>query len=106
MRAYLGTEEACVTTGRDMLAVDGLSVPRGGRNVVRDVSIESAGEVTALLGPNGAGKSSLVLAIGGVLRPVAGKVVLDGRDLTGKRPERIRGPGSRSSPRAGGCSRS
>jgi branched-chain amino acid transport system ATP-binding protein len=72
----------------------GLTVERGGRAVVRDVSIEiPAGEVTALLGPNGAGKSSLVLAVGGVLRPVAGSVLLDGRDLASRRPELIRRAG-------------
>jgi branched-chain amino acid transport system ATP-binding protein len=69
-------------------------VERGGRHVVRGVSLEiPPGEITALLGPNGAGKSSLVLAVGGVLKPVAGKVVLDGRDFAGKRPERIRSAG-------------
>jgi branched-chain amino acid transport system ATP-binding protein len=71
-----------------------LTVSRGGRAVVRNVSIEiPAGEVTALLGPNGAGKSSLVLAVGGVLRPDGGAVLLDGADLAGRRPERIRGSG-------------
>ncbi|MGA9829759.1 MAG: ATP-binding cassette domain-containing protein [Trebonia sp.] len=55
-----------------------LTVERGGRAVVRDVSVEiPAGQVTALLGPNGAGKSTLVLAVGGVLRPKAGAVLLD-----------------------------
>ncbi len=50
-----------------------LTVERGGRAVVREVSVEiAAGQVTALLGPNGAGKSTLVLAVGGVLRPKAG----------------------------------
>ncbi len=49
--------------------------------------------MTALLGPNGAGKSSLVLAVGGVLRPRAGSVLLDGRDLARSRPERIRRAG-------------
>ncbi len=83
-----------MTTGGDLLSVDGLTVPRGGRNVVREVSLEiPAGEITALLGPNGAGKSSMVLAMGGILKPVAGKVVLDGQDLAGKRPERIRRAG-------------
>ena len=77
-----------------MLALRGLTVPRGGRAVVRDVSIEiPAGSVTALLGPNGAGKSSLVLAVGGVLRPTAGAVLLDGQDFAGGRPERIRRAG-------------
>jgi len=62
--------------------------------VVQGVSIDvTAGEVTALLGPNGAGKSSLVLAVAGVLRPQAGSVLLDGRDLAGSRPERVRRAG-------------
>jgi len=80
-----------------------LTVERGGRAVVRDVSVEiPAGQVTALLGPNGAGKSTLVLSVGGVLRPKAGAVLLDdadapgasaSTDLTGRRPERIRQAG-------------
>jgi len=84
------------------LRLAGLTVERGGRAVVRDVSIEvPAGQVTALLGPNGAGKSTLVLAVGGVLRAAAGSVLLDDGDLTGdlagdlagRRPERIRRAG-------------
>jgi branched-chain amino acid transport system ATP-binding protein len=77
-----------------VLGLRGLTVERGRRMVVRDVSIEiPAGEVTALLGPNGAGKSSLVLAVGGVLRPQAGSVLLDGREWANRRPERIRRAG-------------
>jgi len=76
------------------LHVSGLSVARGSRVVVNDVTIDVApGEVTALLGPNGAGKSSLVLALGGVLRPVGGTVSLGELDLTRKRPEWIRAQG-------------
>ena len=76
------------------LSLRGLTVERGGRAVARDVSLEiPAGEITALLGPNGAGKSSLVLAVGGVLRPRAGAVLLGERDLAHRRPERIRQAG-------------
>ncbi|MGH2930816.1 MAG: ABC transporter ATP-binding protein [Solirubrobacteraceae bacterium] len=76
------------------LKLEGLVVPRGGRDVVRDVTIElTPGEVTALLGPNGAGKSSMVLAVGGVLQLTSGKVMLDGSDLAGRRPEHIRRAG-------------
>ena len=76
------------------LHVDGLSVPRGSRIVVREVSLDiPPGEVTALLGPNGAGKSTLVLAVAGVLRPTAGRVLLGDDDLTRLRPERIRSAG-------------
>jgi branched-chain amino acid transport system ATP-binding protein len=71
-----------------------LTVARGNRVVVDSVTIEVApGEVTALLGPNGAGKSSLVLAVGGVLRPQSGSVSLDEMELTKARPERIRQAG-------------
>ena len=83
-----------MTTSGDLLQVQKLTVARGGRNVVREVSLDiPSGEITALLGPNGAGKSSMVLAIGGVLKPLAGKVMLDEHDYAGKRPERIRRAG-------------
>jgi len=76
------------------LHVHGLTVARGNRVVVSEVSLEvPPGEVTALLGPNGAGKSSLVLALGGVLRPRSGAVRLDDVELTSKRPEMIRQAG-------------
>jgi branched-chain amino acid transport system ATP-binding protein len=76
------------------LQLQDLTVPRGGRTVVRQVSVEiEAGQVTTLLGPNGAGKSTLVLAVGGVLRPKTGAVLLDGADIAGRRPERIRQAG-------------
>jgi branched-chain amino acid transport system ATP-binding protein len=76
------------------LRLEGVSVARGGRTVVHDVSLEiPAGQVTALLGPNGAGKSSLVLAVGGVLRPSGGRVLLGELDLTRRRPESIRREG-------------
>src|SRR5262249_33929258 len=64
------------------------------RRVVNEVSLEiPPGQVTTLLGANGAGKSTLVLAVAGVLRPSAGKVLLGDTDLTGLRPERVRAAG-------------
>ena len=78
----------------ETLTLQNLVVPRGGRDVVRDVTIEvTPGEVTALLGPNGAGKSSMVLAVGGVLPLKAGSVMLGELNLAGRRPERIRRAG-------------
>jgi branched-chain amino acid transport system ATP-binding protein len=75
------------------LRLESLCVSRG-RPVVQDVSLEiPTHAITALLGPNGAGKSSLVLAVGGVLRPSSGRVLLDETDLTRRRPEAIRTAG-------------
>ncbi len=76
------------------LRLEELSVERGGRTVVHEVSLDvPPGEITTLLGPNGAGKSTLVLAVGGVLRPSGGKVLLGDADLTRARPESIRAAG-------------
>ncbi|MBO0685622.1 MAG: ABC transporter ATP-binding protein [Candidatus Dormibacteraeota bacterium] len=76
------------------MRLEGLTVARGPRAVVREVSLDiPPGEVTALLGPNGAGKSSLVLAVGGALRPLAGRVLLGDQELTRLPPERIRAAG-------------
>jgi branched-chain amino acid transport system ATP-binding protein len=81
-------------SGNWALELRGLTVERGSRAVVADVSLDiPAADVTALLGPNGAGKSSLVLAVGGVLRPAAGSVRCNGRELARLRPELIRRAG-------------
>jgi branched-chain amino acid transport system ATP-binding protein len=80
--------------GSDQLNLSELTVLCGNRPVVRNVSIEiEPGEVTTLLGPNGAGKSSLVLAVAGLLPAETGSVKLNGTDLTGERPEKIRAAG-------------
>ncbi|HZG06887.1 MAG TPA: ABC transporter ATP-binding protein [Streptomyces sp.] len=63
------------------LGVEGLSVGAGARRLVRDVSLTAApGEVVGLVGPNGSGKSSLLRAVYRVLRPDAGRVLVDGAD--------------------------
>jgi branched-chain amino acid transport system ATP-binding protein len=73
-----------------LLSVAGLTKRFGGVTANRDVSFEVApGELVGVIGPNGAGKSTLFDLITGFLRPDAGRVVLDGRDVTGLRPDRI-----------------
>lgn len=67
----------------DLLQVQGLSVRYGRREVVSDVSFSvREGEIVTILGHNGAGKTTTLKAVFGFLRPSAGQVVLQGRDLT------------------------
>ncbi len=74
------------------LLVDGVTVRVGAATLLDGVGFAAArGTVTALLGPNGAGKSTLLRAVGGVERPDAGTVSLDGEELFGlSRRERAR----------------
>jgi branched-chain amino acid transport system ATP-binding protein len=83
-----------VTGNGAPLRIEGLSISRGGKPVVHEITLEiSRGVVTTLLGPNGAGKSTMVLTIGGVLRPTAGTVSVGEQNLTRLRPEQIRKAG-------------
>ena len=77
-----------------ILEVRGLVRRFGGVVALDGLDLEvRAGTVTALIGPNGAGKSTAFQCISGVLRPDAGQVRLNGRDITGWRPDRITGAG-------------
>ena len=65
------------------LEAQGLTKTYGGRTVVRDVRIElSSGEVVGLLGPNGAGKTTTFGMVVGLVGADAGRVLLNGQDVT------------------------
>jgi branched-chain amino acid transport system ATP-binding protein len=73
-----------------LLAVRGLTKRFGGLVANRDISFDvRPGELVGIIGPNGAGKSTLFDLITGFTRPDAGRVHLDGRDVTGLRPDEI-----------------
>ena len=70
--------------------LDGVSVAYGKRRALDGVSLViGAGEIVTLLGANGSGKSTTLRAISGLVRPSAGRIVLDGRDITRAAPEAI-----------------
>lgn len=65
------------------LRAQGLTKIYNGRTVVRNVDVDVAsGEVVGLLGPNGAGKTTTFGMVVGLTAPDAGKVLLDGQDVT------------------------
>src|SRR4030081_3721777 len=72
------------------LDVDGLTAGYGGPPIIENVSMRAhRGAITAIVGPNGAGKSTLLKAIAGVIRPKAGTVRVEGRDVTGLASEKL-----------------
>ena len=79
-----------VHSGKTLLRIEHLSRNFGGLRAVEDVSLEvKEGDRHAIIGPNGAGKSTLFNLITGQLKPSSGKVILDGRDITGRPPHVI-----------------
>ena len=66
-----------------ILAAENITVHRGARAILRDVSLQAhAGEFIAVVGPNGAGKSTLLKVLAGLLNPDHGQVMLDSERLS------------------------
>jgi ABC-type branched-subunit amino acid transport system ATPase component len=84
------TPRAPHDAGEVILSVQGLSKSFGGLKAVQDVGFEVyRGEILGIIGPNGAGKTTLFNLLNGFLRPDAGRVVLDGRDMVGRKPHEL-----------------
>jgi putative spermidine/putrescine transport system ATP-binding protein len=70
------------------LDIQHVSAAYGATKVLDDVSLSvDKGELIALLGSSGCGKTTLLRSIAGFVTPTAGRIVVDGRDLTGLPPE-------------------
>ncbi len=73
-----------------MIYVENLTKNFGARRVLRDLSFTlEAGQFLTVLGPNGAGKTTLIRIIAALARPTAGRVIVDGWDVTDE-PNEVR----------------
>jgi branched-chain amino acid transport system ATP-binding protein len=82
-------------TGEEpMLVLHDVEVRYGSALALSALSLTvGRGKVLAVLGPNGAGKSTIARAVSGIVAAKSGRIVLDGQDVTGKRPDQIRAAG-------------
>ena len=77
-----------------LLEVRELTKTFGGLIANNRISLDvDAATIVGVIGPNGAGKSTLFNGISGFHRPTSGRVILDGRDITGLAPHRVCGLG-------------
>lgn len=73
-----------------MLDLHGISQRFGGVTALENISFKiESGEITGVIGPNGAGKTTLFNIITGIYTQTAGKVIFDGKDISGFPPERL-----------------
>lgn len=74
----------------EVLRIENLKVSYGGIEAVRGISFDvKAGEIVTLIGANGAGKSSTLRTISGLVKPVDGKVIFEGEDITAQNTTNI-----------------
>src|SRR5436305_710065 len=72
------------------LNIQGLTAGYGGQPIIEQVSLMARrGAITAIVGPNGAGKSTLLKAVAGLIRPTAGRVFVEGKEVTCLPAERL-----------------
>jgi ABC-type branched-subunit amino acid transport system ATPase component len=77
-------------TAAPLLRAEGMTAGYGKMAILHDVTLEvRPGEMVSVIGPNGAGKSTAFKTIVGFLRPTSGRVVFDGQDIAGLRPDQV-----------------
>ncbi len=77
-----------------VLRLDGLTKRFGGLTALDAVDLEvSAGTIVSIIGPNGSGKTTFFNCISGLYRPTAGRVLLNGKDVVGLRPDQVAAAG-------------
>ncbi|HXI98435.1 MAG TPA: LPS export ABC transporter ATP-binding protein [Gemmatimonadaceae bacterium] len=82
-RVALSTPPRPALIGGSVLEAQGLTKVYRGRKVVNDVALRlQQGEIVGLLGPNGAGKTTTFYMIVGLIQPDAGRILLDGQDIS------------------------
>jgi branched-chain amino acid transport system ATP-binding protein len=82
-----------------MLSIQNLQAAYGKVEVLHGISLDvPKGKLVTLIGSNGAGKTTTMRAISGMIKPKSGKVMLDGRDITGMDSHRIARAGMAHSP--------
>ncbi len=88
--AGASAQRAEALQGDNQLVVEGVSKKFGGVTAVQDVSLEvPRGAILSIIGPNGAGKTSLLNMISGFYKPDSGRIMLESRDITPKKPSEI-----------------
>lgn len=85
-----GAAEPLLPSGTPLLSLKNLGLSFGGVSAVSGMALEVAkGRITALIGPNGAGKTTVFNIITGIYKPMHGRVLLRGEDITAKLPHQI-----------------
>src|SRR5216684_2754870 len=84
---WASAQRLAAREGDNQLVVESVSKRFGGVTAVQDVSLDvPRGSILSIIGPNGAGKTSLLNMISGFYKPDTGRIVLEGRDITQKKP--------------------
>lgn len=84
------TPSSAPGTDAPSLAATNVSLGYPGHPVIRDLSLEVLrGEFTVIVGPNACGKSTLLRALGRMLSPSSGQVLLDGRAISSYRTKEV-----------------